>query len=104
MKQKVAESVLQRCLSPNDLPKVVPMQFNSPVGLYSEQNISDTLRGQASAIPKKPGKFDPNISEAYKALQEEGYNDYQQRYSQPTRQGYFSPPNRGRQNRVRFVN
>ncbi|XP_011498678.1 PREDICTED: PDZ and LIM domain protein 3 isoform X7 [Ceratosolen solmsi marchali] len=99
MKQKVAESVLQRCVSPNDLPKVVPMQFNSPVGLYSEQNIADTLRGQASAIPKKPGKFDPNISEAYKALQEEGYDNYEQRFSQPTRQGYFSPPNRGRQNR-----
>ncbi|XP_008214547.1 Z band alternatively spliced PDZ-motif protein 66 isoform X4 [Nasonia vitripennis] len=98
MKQKVAESVLQRVLSPNELPKVVHKQFNSPIGLYSEQNIADTIKCQASAIPKKPGKYDPSQSEAYKALQEEGYDDHIQHVSQPTRQGVFSPQ-KARQNR-----
>ncbi|OXU26006.1 hypothetical protein TSAR_009310 [Trichomalopsis sarcophagae] len=134
MKQKVAESVLQRVLSPNELPKVVHKQFNSPIGLYSEQNIADTIKCQASAIPifidfsflkqkqeieeqarrmkeqareaaaknvwphKKPGKYDPSQSEAYKALQEEGYDNHIQHVSQPTRQGVFSPQ-KARQNR-----
>ena len=31
--------------------QVVSKQFNSPIGLYSEQNIADTLKCQASAIP-----------------------------------------------------
>ncbi|XP_076168309.1 PDZ_signaling and DUF4749 domain-containing protein Zasp66 isoform X9 [Ptiloglossa arizonensis] len=31
--------------------KVVHKQFNSPIGLYSEQNIADTIKCQASAIP-----------------------------------------------------
>nr|KAF7427004.1 hypothetical protein H0235_006698 [Vespula pensylvanica] len=51
MKQKVAETVLQRVLGPNEVPKVVHKQFNSPIGLYSEQNIADTIKCQASAIP-----------------------------------------------------
>ena len=71
--------------------KVVHKQFNSPIGLYSEQNIADTIKCQASAIPKKPGKYDPSQSEAYKALQEEGYDDHIQHVTQPTRQGVFSP-------------
>ncbi|XP_016770038.1 PDZ and LIM domain protein 3 isoform X8 [Apis mellifera] len=31
--------------------KVVHKQFNSPIGLYSEENIADTIKCQASAIP-----------------------------------------------------
>ncbi|XP_051174336.1 uncharacterized protein LOC127290018 isoform X9 [Leptopilina boulardi] len=31
--------------------KVVHKQFNTPIGLYSEQNIADTIKCQASAIP-----------------------------------------------------
>ncbi|CAB0045184.1 unnamed protein product [Trichogramma brassicae] len=79
--------------------KVVSKQFNSPIGLYSEQNIADTIKCQASAIPKKPAKWDPNLSETYKVLQEEDYNDQRaQKVSQPTRQGLFSPAQRPRQN------
>ncbi|XP_071857944.1 PDZ_signaling and DUF4749 domain-containing protein Zasp66 isoform X6 [Bombus fervidus] len=51
MKQKVAETVLQRVLGPNEVPKVVHKQFNSPIGLYSEQNIADTIKSQTTAIP-----------------------------------------------------
>ncbi|XP_032679050.1 PDZ and LIM domain protein 3 isoform X14 [Odontomachus brunneus] len=92
MKQKVAETVLQRVLGPNEVPKVVHKQFNSPIGLYSEQNIADTIKCQASAVPlKKPIKYDPSKSEAYKALQEEALGDYVQEVRQPVRTGVFSP-------------
>ncbi|XP_012149401.1 PDZ_signaling and DUF4749 domain-containing protein Zasp66 isoform X5 [Megachile rotundata] len=100
MKQKVAESVLQRVLGPNEVPKVVHKQFNSPIGLYSEQNIADTIKCQASAIPlKKPVKYDPSKSEAYKALQEEALGDTVQEVKQPARTGVFSPQ-KVNQNRV----
>ena len=49
---------------------------------------------------KKPGKFDPNLSEAYKALQEEG--DERHDVRQPTRAGVFSP-HQQRQTRVSFI-
>ncbi|XP_029663307.1 uncharacterized protein LOC115235565 isoform X3 [Formica exsecta] len=31
--------------------KIVHKQFNSPIGLYSEQNIADTIKCQASVVP-----------------------------------------------------
>ncbi|XP_043254475.1 PDZ and LIM domain protein 3 isoform X9 [Colletes gigas] len=103
MKQKVAESVLQRVLGPNEVPKVVHKQFNSPIGLYSEQNIADTIKCQASAIPpKKPVKYDPSKSEAYKALQEESLGDTVQEMRQPARTGVFSPQ-KVNQNRVNYA-
>ncbi|XP_011330699.1 uncharacterized protein LOC105275507 isoform X3 [Ooceraea biroi] len=72
--------------------KIVHKQFNSPIGLYSEQNIADTIKCQASAVPvKKPLKYDPSKSEAYKALQEEEYGDQVQEVRQPARTGVFSP-------------
>ncbi|KAK1126622.1 hypothetical protein K0M31_004248 [Melipona bicolor] len=79
--------------------KVVHKQFNSPIGLYSEQNIADTIKCQASAIPpKKPVKYDPSKSEAYKALQEEALGDTVQEV-RPARTGVFSPQ-KVTQNRV----
>ncbi|KAG7199081.1 hypothetical protein KM043_017979 [Ampulex compressa] len=100
MKQKVAETVLQRVLGPNEVPKVVHKQFNSPIGLYSEQNIADTIKCQASAVPlKKPMKYDPSKSEAYKALQEEAYGDVVQEVRQPARTGVFTPQ-KVNQNRI----
>lgn len=40
---------------------------------------------------KKPIKYDPSKSEAYKALQEEALGDYVQEIRQPARTGVFSP-------------
>ncbi|XP_043254419.1 PDZ and LIM domain protein 3 isoform X3 [Colletes gigas] len=83
--------------------KVVHKQFNSPIGLYSEQNIADTIKCQASAIPpKKPVKYDPSKSEAYKALQEESLGDTVQEMRQPARTGVFSPQ-KVNQNRVNYA-
>ncbi|XP_006625026.1 PDZ and LIM domain protein 3 isoform X5 [Apis dorsata] len=80
--------------------KVVHKQFNSPIGLYSEENIADTIKCQASAIPpKKPMKYDPSKSEAYKALQEEALGDTVQEVKQPARTGVFSPQ-KVNQNRI----
>ncbi|XP_011690072.1 PREDICTED: PDZ and LIM domain protein 3 isoform X8 [Wasmannia auropunctata] len=92
MKQRVAETVLQRVVGPNEVPKIVHKQFNSPIGLYSDQNIADTIKCQASAVPlKKPIKYDPSKSEAYKALQEEELGDHVQEVRQPARTGVFTP-------------
>ena len=41
--------VAQPLLSP-DAPKVVHLQYNSPISLYSDQNIQETFRGQTQAI------------------------------------------------------
>ncbi|XP_057326999.1 PDZ and LIM domain protein 3 isoform X9 [Microplitis mediator] len=72
--------------------KVVHKQFNSPIGLYSEQNIADTIKCQTTAIPAmKPVKYDPSKSEAYKALQEEEMGYDVQEVSQPPRSGVFAP-------------
>ncbi|XP_015603934.1 PDZ and LIM domain protein 3 isoform X7 [Cephus cinctus] len=81
--------------------KVVHKQFNSPIGLYSEQNIADTIKCQTSAVPalKKPLKYDPSKSEAYKALQEEALGDNVQEVRQPVRTGVFSP-HKANHNRV----
>lgn len=33
-----------------DGPKVVHLQYNSPMGLYSNDNVEETLRGQTSCL------------------------------------------------------
>ncbi|XP_037299480.1 ESX-1 secretion-associated protein EspI isoform X2 [Manduca sexta] len=74
MRQKVAESVLQRVVG-EEGPKMVHKQFNSPINLYSEQNIANSIRQQTSPLPNKPGAYDPAKSETYRALQEDGLGD-----------------------------
>ncbi|XP_034950548.1 PDZ and LIM domain protein 3 isoform X3 [Chelonus insularis] len=82
--------------------KVVHKQFNSPIGLYSDQNIADTIKCQTSAIPaKKPMKYDPSKSEAYKALQEEEMDEVHE-VNQPTRAGVFAPQ-KAHHNRVHYA-
>ncbi|XP_072941040.1 uncharacterized protein Zasp66 isoform X2 [Epargyreus clarus] len=85
MRQKVAESVLQRVVG-EDANKVVHKQFNSPINLYSEQNIANSIRQQTSPLPSnghygrphvvkshKPTMvYDPAKSETFRALQEDG--------------------------------
>ncbi|XP_072941043.1 PDZ and LIM domain protein 3 isoform X5 [Epargyreus clarus] len=53
--------------------KVVHKQFNSPINLYSEQNIANSIRQQTSPLPHKPTMvYDPAKSETFRALQEDG--------------------------------
>ncbi|XP_052846853.1 PDZ and LIM domain protein 3 isoform X6 [Drosophila gunungcola] len=55
--------------------QVFHKQFNSPIGLYSNNNIEDTIR---STVPyKKTVQYDPRNSDTYRAIQEEGgYSNY----------------------------
>uniref|UniRef100_A0A1B6KM73 Zasp-like motif domain-containing protein n=2 Tax=Graphocephala atropunctata TaxID=36148 RepID=A0A1B6KM73_9HEMI len=50
MKQKVADTILQRVVGDDPNKKVMP-QFNSPIGLYSEDNIVNTIQQQTGATP-----------------------------------------------------
>ncbi|XP_058465907.1 PDZ and LIM domain protein 3 isoform X6 [Malaya genurostris] len=91
--------------------QVVHKQFNSPIGLYSDSNIENTLR-QATpqpnqgAVPsngytnrhlptkiegyKKTVVFDPSKSETYRALQE-GVGEGLQEVNTPIQQRTFQP-------------
>jgi hypothetical protein len=62
--------------------KVVHMQYNSPLGLYSKQSVEEAMAGQVAGKPGEgtigvtstgPGKnFDPRRSEVLRMLAEEG--------------------------------
>ncbi|XP_073970769.1 PDZ_signaling and DUF4749 domain-containing protein Zasp66 isoform X9 [Rhodnius prolixus] len=82
-------------LLPQDIvmkQKVVHKQFNSPIGMYSEQNIVDSINAQTgSAIPyKKTVVYDPAKSETYKALQDQELGDYVQEVT-PVPSKVFAP-------------
>ncbi|XP_059476051.1 uncharacterized protein LOC132197035 isoform X4 [Neocloeon triangulifer] len=51
MKQKVADTVLERVAGPDAAKKVMHKQFNSPIGLYSEDNIADSVQAQTGVTP-----------------------------------------------------
>jgi len=66
----------------SDNASVAHLQYNTPIGLYSKQNVSEVLQGQTGGRPGEgtmqvtgggPGQklFDPNRSEVLRLLQEE---------------------------------
>ncbi|XP_017863907.1 PREDICTED: uncharacterized protein LOC108614341 isoform X2 [Drosophila arizonae] len=102
MKQRVADTMLHKVVGQDaDSGRVFHKQFNSPIGLYSSNNIEDTIR---TTVPfatsdsnrlkesplhrplptkldgyKKTVVYDPRNSETYRAIQEEGgYSSYGQ--------------------------
>ncbi|CAO1368047.1 unnamed protein product [Diamesa serratosioi] len=103
MRQKVADSVLNRVVGEEQMtsngPKVVHKQFNSPIGLYSDNNIETTIKqtvspgSMASAVPyKKTVVYDPLKSETYRAIQENSFNGGQmQEVNIPVQQKVFQP-------------
>ena len=91
-KQKVANSVLERISTGDPNKQVVHKQFNSPIGLYSDSAIADTLQKQTGVAPvRKNVKFNPAESEAYKALQEEQLGDVVQEVPVPPMSKVFTP-------------
>ncbi|XP_063361051.1 LIM domain-binding protein 3 isoform X5 [Cydia amplana] len=76
--------------------RVVHKQFNSPINLYSDQNIANSIRQQSSPLPHKPTLlYDPAKSETFKALQEDGLGDVVQEVPQPAQCKVFTaPPNK----------
>ncbi|XP_065203178.1 PDZ and LIM domain protein 3 isoform X2 [Planococcus citri] len=107
-KQQLADTILEKNIG-NDKPnrKIVTKPYNTPIGLYSEQNIANTLNAQTGGFtpnrrvvvynpPKntrlrKTVVYDPSKSETFKALQEaEIGNHVQEVYTSPTPR-VFSP-------------
>ncbi|XP_053602584.1 PDZ and LIM domain protein 3 isoform X12 [Plodia interpunctella] len=86
--------------------QVVHKQFNSPINLYSEQNIANSIRQQTSPLPynghygrphvvkshKPTLLYDPAKSETFRALQEEGLGDVVQEVPVPVQPKVFQAP------------
>jgi len=95
MKQRVANTMLHRIVGEDaDSGRVFHKQFNSPIGLYSDNNIENTIR---QTVPhKKTVAFDPSQSETFKAVHEQGYggvpyNDYVSQEASPVQPKVFHP-------------
>ncbi|KAI9581563.1 hypothetical protein GQX74_012888, partial [Glossina fuscipes] len=92
MKQRVADTMLHKVVGPDaDSGRVFHKQFNSPIGLYSENNIENTIR---QTVPyKKTVLYDPSKSETFKAIQEESYGntDVMQEVTVPVQPKVFHP-------------
>uniref|UniRef100_A0A1B0EXJ2 Zasp-like motif domain-containing protein n=1 Tax=Phlebotomus papatasi TaxID=29031 RepID=A0A1B0EXJ2_PHLPP len=77
---------------------VVHKQFNSPIGLYSENNIEKTIQQSApNSVPyKRTVLYDPLKSETYRAIQEETYDvGNPHEVPQPVQTKVFHPTSRG---------
>ncbi|XP_046440653.1 uncharacterized protein LOC124191462 isoform X3 [Daphnia pulex] len=58
--------------APPPKQELVHKQFNSPLGLYSNENVQEVLAQQTGIIPAQPGrKLDMKNSETLRALMEE---------------------------------
>lgn len=64
----------------SDSARVAHLQYNTPIGLYSKENVQEALKGQTQGRPGEgtmgvsggnKKAFDPNQSEVLRALQEE---------------------------------
>ncbi|KRF97733.1 uncharacterized protein Dwil_GK16724, isoform B [Drosophila willistoni] len=115
MKQRVADTMLHKVVGQDaDTGRVFHKQFNSPIGLYSNSNIEDTIR---TTVPfatsdsnrlkesplhrplptkldgyKKTVVYDPRNSETYRAIQEEGnYSNYGHGHGQASPQEVTIP-------------
>uniref|UniRef100_A0A1Y1L1N3 PDZ domain-containing protein n=1 Tax=Photinus pyralis TaxID=7054 RepID=A0A1Y1L1N3_PHOPY len=89
---QVADSVLQRISTDDPSKQVVHKQFNSPIGLYSDPNIADTLQRQTGAnVSRRNVKYDPSKSETYKALQEQSYSDRVHEVPVPPQTRIYTP-------------
>ncbi|CAB3378871.1 Hypothetical predicted protein [Cloeon dipterum] len=94
MKQKVADTVLERVAGPDASKKAFSKQFNSPIGLYSEQNISESVQAQTGVTPYKGKKtlyYDPAKSETFKALKDAELGDTVTEVPEPIQTKVFSP-------------
>ncbi|KAK4880639.1 hypothetical protein RN001_008785 [Aquatica leii] len=92
LKQKVADSVLQRISTDDPTKQVVHKQFNSPIGLYSDPNIADTLQRQTGAhVTRRPVKYDPSKSETYKVIHEQSLGDHVQEVAVPPQSRVYTP-------------
>ncbi|KAK3922943.1 PDZ and LIM domain protein 3 [Frankliniella fusca] len=71
--------------------QVVNKPFNTPIGLYSEQNIVDTIHKTLGTPLKPTVVYDPAKSETYKFLQEQELGDHVQEVTVPPQPKVFTP-------------
>ncbi|KAH1013657.1 PDZ and LIM domain protein 3 isoform X2 [Dendroctonus ponderosae] len=76
--------------------KLIHKQFNSPINLYSEPNVMDTIHKQTGvhAVQKRSVKFNPAESATYQYLQEEelgGYGGPAQEVTVPPQSKIYTP-------------
>nr|XP_022901895.1 PDZ and LIM domain protein 3 isoform X1 [Onthophagus taurus] len=90
LKSKVANTVLNRIQVADPNIQVVHKQFNSPINMYSDANIADTLAKQGVKV-RKPVKYNPAESETYRAVQEEQLGDNVQEVLIPPQPKVFTP-------------
>ncbi|XP_030746729.1 PDZ and LIM domain protein 3 isoform X7 [Sitophilus oryzae] len=102
--RQVAHSLLDRISTGDPNKQVVHKQFNSPLNLYSEPNVVDTIHRQTglqasiNSAPKRSVKFNPAESETFKYLQEEehgGYGGPVQEISVPPQSKIYAPTKKG---------
>ncbi|XP_022901898.2 PDZ and LIM domain protein 3 isoform X4 [Onthophagus taurus] len=87
---QVANTVLNRIQVADPNIQVVHKQFNSPINMYSDANIADTLAKQGVKV-RKPVKYNPAESETYRAVQEEQLGDNVQEVLIPPQPKVFTP-------------
>ncbi|XP_077285775.1 PDZ_signaling and DUF4749 domain-containing protein Zasp66 isoform X2 [Arctopsyche grandis] len=93
MKQRVADTMLQRVAGEEAAVKYAHKQFNSPLGLYSDANIVETIKRDTNTVPyKKTVLYNPANSETYKALQEDSLGDVIQEVPVPVQMKVFHAP------------
>ncbi|XP_044266978.1 PDZ and LIM domain protein Zasp isoform X5 [Tribolium madens] len=89
---QVTNTVLERLATNDPNKQIVHKQFNSPINLYSEPNIADTIQKQTGINPiRKQVKFNPAESETYKALQEEQLGETVQEVNVPPQSRIYAP-------------
>ncbi|RZC34618.1 uncharacterized protein BDFB_002873, partial [Asbolus verrucosus] len=92
IRQKVTNTVLERLTTGDPNKQIVHKQFNSPINLYSEPNIADTIQKQTGIAPvRKQVKFNPAESETYKAIQEEQLGESVQEVTVPPQSRIYAP-------------
>nr|CAH7739723.1 unnamed protein product [Callosobruchus chinensis] len=73
--------------------KLVHKQFNSPINLYSEPNVIDTIHKQTGVKPqmKRKVQFNPAESETYRAIQEEQLGESVHEVTVPPQTKIYTP-------------
>ncbi|CAH1974708.1 unnamed protein product [Acanthoscelides obtectus] len=73
--------------------KLVHKQFNSPINLYSEPNVIDTIHKQTGVKPqiKRKVQFNPAESETYRAIQEEQLGEHVHEVTVPPQSRIYAP-------------
>ncbi|XP_019759603.1 PDZ and LIM domain protein 3 isoform X4 [Dendroctonus ponderosae] len=94
--RQIASSVLDRISTGDPNKQLIHKQFNSPINLYSEPNVMDTIHKQTGvhAVQKRSVKFNPAESATYQYLQEEelgGYGGPAQEVTVPPQSKIYTP-------------